>query len=100
MRVFFDKECLLHHPPYEILSGKLQAYLEVPDRILQIRQALEESDIFQIENADRSINVRKYALQAHSEDYIEHLESAFRLWVEKGRDPKVETGPRVLRWRF
>ena len=96
MKVFFDEECLLHHPPYEILSGKLHDYIEAPKRILQIRQALEGGDIFRIEHADRSIDVQKHALQAHSEDYIHHLESAFRLWVEGGGDPKVAAGPPVL----
>lgn len=92
MKVFFDEECLLHHPPCEILSGKLQTYYESPDRLLRIRQALEEKDIFQIEYADRSIDIQKHALQVHSEDYLEHLESAFKLWVEEGGDPKVNTG--------
>jgi acetoin utilization deacetylase AcuC-like enzyme len=98
MRVFFDEECLLHHPPHEILSGKLQTYYEAPKRLLQIRQALEGCDIFQIENADRSIDITKHALQVHSQDYLEYLESAFRLWVEEGGDPKVETGPWLFRW--
>lgn len=89
MKVFFDEECLLHNPPHEILSGKLQHYLEVPKRLLEIRQALEGNTIFQIENADRSIDVKKHALQVHSEDYIEYLETAFRLWVEDGGDPEV-----------
>ena len=92
MKVFFDEECLLHDPPYEILSGKLQHYYEVPKRLLQIRQALEENAIFQIKNADRSIDAKKHVLQVHSEDYVEYLETAFRLWVEGGGDPKVQTG--------
>ena len=99
MKVFFDEECLLHHPPYEILSGKLHDYYETPKRILQIRQALEGSDVFHIEHADRSIDVQKHALQVHSEDYMEHLEFAFRLWVEGGGDPKVGIGSLVFRWR-
>jgi len=90
MKVFFDGECLLHDPPYEILSGKLQSYYEVPKRLLQIRQALEENSIFQIENADRSIDAKEHALQVHSDDYVEYLETAFRLWVEDGGDPKVQ----------
>lgn len=95
MRVFFDEECLLHHPPYEFLSGKVQTYYETPERLLQIRQALEGHDIFKIEYSDRSIDVQKHALQVHSEDYIEYLECAFRLWVEGGGDPKVEKDPQV-----
>jgi acetoin utilization deacetylase AcuC-like enzyme len=96
MKVFFDEECLLHHPAYEFLSGKLESYFEAPKRLLQIRQALEEDAIFQIENADRSIDVQKHALQVHSEDYIEYLESAFRLWVEGGGDPKVRQAGLVV----
>ena len=92
MKVFFDEECLLHDPSYEIISGKLQPYYESPERLLQIRRALEGNPIFQIENADRSIDVRKHALQVHSEDYLEYLETAFQLWVEDGGDPKVQTG--------
>lgn len=91
MKVFFDEECLLHNPPYEILSGKIVTYYESPSRLLEIRRALEENDIFQIENADRSIDVQGHALKAHSANYIEYLESAFKLWVEGGGDPKVQT---------
>lgn len=93
MKVFFDKECLLHNPPHEFLSGKLQHYYEAPRRLLEIRQALEENAIFHIENADRSIDAKKHALQVHSEDYVEYLETAFQLWVEGGGDPKVHMGP-------
>jgi len=97
MKVFFDEECLLHDPPYEILSGKLHPYYETPKRLLQIRQALEENGIFQIEGADRSIDARKHALRVHSEDYVEYLETAFRLWVEEGADPKVRRVSKLLR---
>lgn len=96
MRIFFDQECLLHQPPYEILSGKLRTYYDSPQRLLQIFQALEGHDIFQIETTDRSIDVRKHALEVHSEDYFEHLESAFRIWTEGGGDPKVQTGSLVV----
>ena len=89
MKVFLDKECLLHNPPHEIISGKLQYYHEAPKRLLEIRKALEGNAIFQIENADRSIDAKKHALQVHSEDYIEYLETAFQLWVEGEGDPKV-----------
>ena len=95
MKVFFDNECLLHNPPQEIVFGKLQHYYEVPKRLLEIRQVLEGNAIFQIEDADRSINAREHALQVHSEDYVEYLETAFRLWVEGGGDPKVQTGLQV-----
>ena len=95
MKVFFDEECLLHDPPHEILSGKPHPYYEAPKRLLQIRQALEENEVFQIEDADRSIDARKHALQVHSEDYVEYLETAFRLWVEGGADPKVWTSLRI-----
>jgi len=96
MKVFFDEECLLHDPPYEILSGKSHPYYEAPKRLLQIRQALEENEAFQIEDADRSIDAKKHALQVHSVDYVEYLETAFRLWVEAGADPKVQTALRIV----
>lgn len=89
MKVFFDEECLLHDPPHEIICGKLEPYYESPKRLLQIRQALEKNEIFQVENADRSIDTKEHALHVHSADYLEYLESAFRLWVEDGGDPKV-----------
>jgi len=100
MKVFFDEECLLHDPPYEIISGKLHPYYETPKRLLRIRQALEENDVFQIEDADRSIDTKKHALQVHSEDYVEYLETAFQLWVEDGADPKVQTGFRIASMRL
>ena len=91
MKVFFDEKCLLHDPPYEIISGKLQRYYERPKRVLEIRKALEEHGAFKIENADPSIDVKTHALRVHSEDYIEYLETAFQLWTEEGGDPKVQT---------
>lgn len=90
MKVFLDDECLLHHPPHEILSGELQVYYETPQRLLRIRKAVEGNAAFQIESADSLIDVREFALRVHSEDYIEYLESAFRLWVEEGGDPQVQ----------
>jgi len=96
MKTFFDEECLLHDPAYEIISGKLHPYYEAPKRLLQIRQALEENTVFRIENADHSIDTKKHALQVHSEDYVEYLETAFQLWVEDGGDPKVQTDLRVV----
>jgi len=96
MKIFFDEECLLHNPPYEILSGKIVTYYETPNRLLEIRRALEGDDIFQIENADRSIDVQGHALQVHSVNYIEYLESAFKLWVEGGGDPKDPIFPDVF----
>ena len=96
MKVFFDEECLLHDPPYEILSGKFQSYYETPKRLLQIRQALEENPTFQIENADRSIDTREHVLRVHSDDYVYYLENAFRLCVEDGGDPKVQKHPSTV----
>lgn len=96
MKVFFDEECLLHNPPYEFLSGKLVPHHEAPKRLSLIRQALEEDPGFQIENADRSIDVRKHALLVHSEDYIEYLESAFELWAKGRGDPEVRTSLAVV----
>ena len=90
MKVFFDEKCLLHNPPHEILSGKLQCYYELPKRLLEIRKALEEHGAFKIENADPSIDAKSHALRVHSEDYVEYLETAFRLWIEDGGDPKVQ----------
>ena len=92
MKVFFDEGCLVHDPPYEFQSGRPKPYYEAPQRLLQIRQALEENPIFQIEGADRSIDAKKHALQVHSEDYLDYLETAFQLWVEAGGDPKVRAG--------
>ena len=94
MKVFFDEECLLRDPPYEIPSAeiRIRSCYEAPNPLRQICQALEDDVIFQIEGADRSIDAKEHALQVHSEDYVEYLETAFRLWVEDGGDPKVSTG--------
>lgn len=100
MKVFFDEECLLHNPPQEFISGKLQHYCEAPRRLLEIRQALEVDAIFQIENADKSIDAKEHALRVHSKDYVEYLEAAFRLWVEGGGDPGVRMSSRAARMVF
>jgi acetoin utilization deacetylase AcuC-like enzyme len=90
MKVFFRRRMFTARSTTRDSIWEITTYYEAPKRLLQIRQALEENGIFQIENADRSIDAKKHALQVHSEDYIEYLETAFRLWVEGGGDPKVQ----------
>lgn len=87
MKVFFDTDCLLHNPPHEFLSGKQVSYYEAPIRILQIKEALETSPLlFQFAQTDLDIDVKKYALDVHTSDYLAYLEHAYTEWIRDGND--------------
>ncbi|THH18624.1 hypothetical protein EW146_g2395 [Bondarzewia mesenterica] len=86
MKVFYDPGCLLHDPPYEILSGQLVPYFESPARARNIKHELESSPSFKIIGAEGDLDVLKYVRMVHNEDYIQYLRTAYQEWVEDGGD--------------
>ena len=89
MRVYWHPGTLLHNPPHEILSGRLVPYLESPDRLDKIRQALEQGDIFDIISveddwSDEELN--QHILAVHSSEYVKYLRTIYDEWVAIGGD--------------
>ncbi|KAI0066592.1 Arginase/deacetylase [Artomyces pyxidatus] len=101
MKVVYDADCLLHDPPYEILSGQLVPYYESPQRLVTIKQRLESSDLFELVGSERDIDVLKFIAMVHSSDYVEYLMTAYQRWVEDGGDrtavlPETFPHPKLL----
>lgn len=86
MKVFVDRDCLLHDLPYEILSGKPVPYFESPARWHAIKHELESSPSFEIAECDSDIDVLGYAQAIHDRDYIQYLRNAYEDWVADGND--------------
>lgn len=85
MKVFYHDDCLLHNPPYEILSGKLVPYFEKPARIEMIKQALLEDGGFELINElIDDFDLEECILRVHTVDYLKYLKTAYDLWVEAG----------------
>ncbi|KAK4051623.1 hypothetical protein OIV83_002763 [Microbotryomycetes sp. JL201] len=107
MRVVVSELCLEHNPPYEVLSGQLQAYYESPDRIERILTALTTApsqtepddepntahyDIVRFDNwtagdvvTDRQLAT--YVKQVHDADYLDYLRTVYGQWVNEGGNP-------------
>jgi hypothetical protein len=99
MKVFWDPDCLLHNPPYEILSGDKIPYVESPARLQLIKKALEEyPSLFSFESASSSSqDVARCCEMVHSCEYLNYLSRAYDNWVRTGgstvtRPPSPTTG--------
>ncbi|KAF8499251.1 Arginase/deacetylase [Russula emetica] len=86
MKVFWDPDCLLHHPPYEILSGDKIPYIESPARLQLIKKALEEyPSLFSFESASSSSqDVTRCVEMVHSREYLNYLSHSYDNWVRTG----------------
>ena len=86
MKVFWDPDCLLHNPPYEILSGDKIPYIESPARLQLIKKALEEyPSSFIFESASSSSqDVTRCCEMVHSREYLNYLSHAYDNWVRAG----------------
>lgn len=88
MKVFWDPNCLLHDPPYEILSGYKVPYFESPSRLQVIKKELEEyPSLFQIELTDSSsgsIDILSHIEMVHGRGYLSYLRNAYEEWVRDG----------------
>lgn len=89
MKVIFHDDCLLHNPPYEILSGHVVPYFESPSRLQLIKETLKKypSDQFELCNElDFDLDVKDCCLKVHTKDYLDYLETAYDEWVKAGGD--------------
>jgi hypothetical protein len=85
MKVFWDPDCLLHNPPYEILSGDKIPYIESPARLQLIKKALEECpSLFSFESASSSSQDVACCEMVHSCEYLNYLSRAYDNWVRTG----------------
>ncbi|KAI0305038.1 hypothetical protein BC826DRAFT_1089142 [Russula brevipes] len=97
MKVFWDPDCLLHDPPYEILSGDKSPYFESPARLQSIKKELEQHpSLFSFESASSSstdsesesgLDITRYVEMVHSREYLSYLSNAYENWVQSGGDP-------------
>ncbi|KAI9445365.1 Arginase/deacetylase [Lactarius indigo] len=88
MKVFWDPICLLHDPPYEILSGDKVPYFESPARLQVIKKELEERpSLFQLELTDSSsgsTDIIVHVETVHGRGYLNYLKNAYDEWVRDG----------------
>ena len=95
MKVFWDPNCLLHDPPYEILSGDKVPYFESPLRLQVIKKELEEHpSLFQVELADSSsgiIDILGHIEMVHGHGYLSYLKNAYDEWVRDGGNAVRQT---------
>lgn len=105
MLVFHTPLSLLHDPPYEILSGCAQPYLESPDRIALILSSLlkegREDPAMRVEERrcdwSRSDIASDTALfeavaRVHDREYLNFLREIYEEWVAEGGS-KVPRAP-------
>lgn len=94
MKVFWNLDCLLHNPPYEILSGDKLPYFESPLRLQLIQKELEEHpSLFTFESVSSSeseasqnprLDISRYVQMVHSPGYLRYLDNAYGNWVRSG----------------
>ena len=88
MKVFWDPDCLLHNPPYEILSGDKIPCIESPARLQVIKNELEKHpSLFSFELASSSsgnLDIVRYVGMVHSHAYLGYLTNAYDNWVRIG----------------
>lgn len=105
MLVFHTPLSLLHDPPYEILSGCAQPYLESPDRI-----ALILSSLLKERNEDPAVSFEERrcdwtrddvasdaalfeaVARVHDREYLDFLREIYEDWVAEGGS-KVPCAP-------
>ena len=94
MKVFWNLDCLLHNPPYEILSGDKLPYFESPLRLQLIKKELEgHPSLFTFESISESsssssqnskIDISHHVQMVHSPGYLRYLGNAYDDWVRSG----------------
>jgi len=94
MKVFWNPDCLLHDPPYEILSREKVPYSESPARLQLIKKELERhpslftfelaSSSESSESQDLKLDVSRYVQMVHGHDYLRYLSNAYDNWVRSG----------------
>jgi acetoin utilization deacetylase AcuC-like enzyme len=90
MKIFYSDNHRKHYPPFEVFDGgKRVPYLESPNRMDQILNALKKTDWAElIEPADFGLDPIH---AVHDKDYIAFLASAWTEWLDS--DPEVAASP-------
>ena len=90
MKIFYSDNHRKHYPPFEVFDGgKRVPYLENPDRMDQILNALKKTQWAElIEPTDFALDPI-YAV--HDKDYITFLATAWSEWLDS--DPEVAASP-------
>ncbi|KAI9513087.1 Arginase/deacetylase [Russula earlei] len=107
MKVFWDPDCLLHDPPYEILSGDKLPYFESPARLQLVKKALErnpllfECEVVSFESSSHGRDITRYIELVHSREYLSYLSNAYDEWVRSGAStvavlPETFPHPKLL----
>ena len=86
MKVVYHPDCLLHDPPYEILSGRLVPYFESPARVERILKELRQHDGYDISDTLETLDTEQHILAVHSQDYLDYLKTAYDEWILDGGD--------------
>jgi acetoin utilization deacetylase AcuC-like enzyme len=89
MKIFYSEMHRRHHPPFEIFDGGLRVpYLENPDRMDRIREALRGAEWAEFcEPADFGLDP---LLAVHDRDYLDFLASAWTEWLASApQDPST-----------
>lgn len=94
MKVYYDLDCLLHNPPHEILFGKLVPYLECPDRVRRIKDALTKNGSFELHPSEQDWphEILHHVRMVHSEDYVNHIKNIYHEWAAEAGD-EVRSSP-------
>ncbi|KAI0005557.1 Arginase/deacetylase [Russula compacta] len=105
MKVFWDPDCLMHNPPYEILSGDKLPCFESPARLQLIKEALEEHpSLFNFQSgsvSSQDMDITRYVEMVHSRGYLSYLSNAYDNWVRSGGNtdavlPEAFPHPKLL----
>ncbi|HQU38104.1 MAG TPA: histone deacetylase family protein [Anaerolineales bacterium] len=89
MKIFYSETHRKHNPPFEVFDGGLRVpYLENPDRIDRILNALRETDWAEIrEPSDFGLDPIR---AVHDKEYLDFLASCWTEWlVSKPKDPSL-----------
>ncbi|MEW6085200.1 MAG: histone deacetylase family protein [Chloroflexota bacterium] len=89
MKVFYSETHRKHNPPFELFDGGLRVpYLENPDRMDRILNALRETDWAEIlQPWDFGLDP---ILAVHDKEYVDFLASCWTEWLDsKPKDPSV-----------
>lgn len=86
MRVVYHPDCLLHDPPFEILSGKLVPYFESPARIECILRELRQHPKYDISDSLEDLDAERHILAVHNQLYLDYIKTAYDEWVLDGGD--------------
>ncbi len=89
MKVFYSETHRKHNPPFELFDGGLRVpYLENPDRMDRILNALRETEWTEIlEPSDFGLDPIH---AVHDKEYVDFLASCWTEWLDsKPKDPSV-----------